>query len=291
MLTLLQFMCPAPSFGADVVVSFVAIVESIDEVFCQCISPDSLSVGDSLTGFYTYDSATLDTDPSPREGEYLHTMIPYGIEVHHERYSFGTDTSNVDFRIMIGDSITSGGLRDSYETFSVNNLPDEFIKTPVALISLSLRDNTAMALSGDGLPGTAPDLNDWPDIKRLDIFGTDFVYRITATITWMGSGSPPTGIGSRETPTPLLEQNYPNPFNPGTRIPFALERTAHVYLAIYDVSGKLVQKLVDRRMSPGFYTEEWDGRDATGHEVASGVYFYRLKTEGFSETRKMVLLK
>ncbi|MCH8149994.1 MAG: right-handed parallel beta-helix repeat-containing protein [Planctomycetes bacterium] len=101
----------------------------------------------------------------------------------------------------------------------------------------------------------------------------------------------PTGIPETPLASGTLDQNYPNPFNPSTRIPFALERTADVYLAIYDVSGKLVQKLVDRRMSPGFYIEEWNGRDTIGHEVASGVYFYRLKTEGFSETRKMVLLK
>jgi hypothetical protein len=88
-----------------------------------------------------------------------------------------------------------------------------------------------------------------------------------------------------------LEQNQPNPFNPVTKIRFSIDRDAVVMLSIYDVSGKRVKTLVNRPLKAGRYTEEWNGRDAQGRELASGVYFYRLKAGSKIITKKMVLLK
>ena len=84
-----------------------------------------------------------------------------------------------------------------------------------------------------------------------------------------------------------LRQNYPNPFNPETTIEFALSQTANVQLDIVDITGKRVSKLVDETKMPGVYRETWHAGD-----YASGVYFYRLQTDGaFADARKMVLLK
>jgi len=88
-----------------------------------------------------------------------------------------------------------------------------------------------------------------------------------------------------------LRQNHPNPFNPTTEIGFSLDREAKVSLQIYDISGKHIRTLVDRKMIPDSYSELWDGRDNNGGRVASGVYFYRLTSGGRSLTKKMVLLK
>jgi hypothetical protein len=101
----------------------------------------------------------------------------------------------------------------------------------------------------------------------------------------------PTGIGDLATRTIHLWQNHPNPFNPTTRIAFSLERKAHVSLSIYDVSGRLVATLVDRRMEAGTHFEEWDGRDGHGMSVASGIYFYRLSDGNQTLARKAVLLQ
>ena len=89
----------------------------------------------------------------------------------------------------------------------------------------------------------------------------------------------------------LFDQNYPNPFNPVTVLSFTIDREEHVTLAVYDISGRLVRTLVDRRMRAGAYAEEWDGRDQNGNPVASGVYLYRLKTGNRALTRKAILLK
>jgi len=88
-----------------------------------------------------------------------------------------------------------------------------------------------------------------------------------------------------------LFHNYPNPFNPTTHIRFNLPKTEQVTIKIYDVIGRLTKTLVDQKMRVGQHTITWDGTDERGIRVTSGVYFYRLETEGYSKTRKMLLLK
>jgi hypothetical protein len=90
----------------------------------------------------------------------------------------------------------------------------------------------------------------------------------------------------------VLEPNYPNPFNPVTTIRYSIRERAHVSLKVYNAAGQLVATLVDEVQSPGeIKPVTWDGMNNSGHSVSSGVYFYKLATKSFSETRKMVLLK
>jgi len=88
-----------------------------------------------------------------------------------------------------------------------------------------------------------------------------------------------------------LFQNVPNPFNPVTEIAFALPVPARVDVAVYDVSGRCVRHLVDGRLAAGRHAAVWDGRDAAGTPVASGVYFYRLTAGDVVRTRRMILLQ
>lgn len=89
----------------------------------------------------------------------------------------------------------------------------------------------------------------------------------------------------------VLGLNHPNPFNPQTTIPYSLSWGTWVRLAIYDASGRLVRVLVDERQSVGQRSVVWDGQDAAGRAVASGVYFSVLEANNERRTRKMVLLK
>jgi hypothetical protein len=88
-----------------------------------------------------------------------------------------------------------------------------------------------------------------------------------------------------------LEQNHPNPFNPSTQIVYQLAGNERVTLVVYDVSGKLVRTLVDQLQPTGAYSVTWDGRDNSGRLSSTGVYFYKLTTGKFTQTRRMVLLK
>jgi len=88
-----------------------------------------------------------------------------------------------------------------------------------------------------------------------------------------------------------LSQNYPNPFNPKTIIRFALPKDSRVKLEVYNVLGQKVKTLVDEELTPGLKEVEWDGKDHNGFEVASGIYFYRIEANDFSDIKKMVMLK
>lgn len=88
-----------------------------------------------------------------------------------------------------------------------------------------------------------------------------------------------------------LRQNYPNPFNPSTNIRFEMKQEGVVSLRVMDARGKLVRELLHGTVTPGEHVATWNGRDAAGQPVASGVYFYRLETEAGTQTRKMVLTK
>ena len=83
-----------------------------------------------------------------------------------------------------------------------------------------------------------------------------------------------------------LSQNYPNPFNPSTVISFSLPVDSRVLIKVYDVQGREVQTLVNERLQAGTYETKFEGAG-----LNSGVYFYRLKAEGYSETKRMVLIK
>ncbi|MDE0013680.1 MAG: T9SS type A sorting domain-containing protein, partial [Candidatus Poribacteria bacterium] len=94
----------------------------------------------------------------------------------------------------------------------------------------------------------------------------------------------------------LLLQNYPNPFNPETWIPYQLSEDSPVSISIYDTTGRLVRTLALGFQSAGFYNSQgraayWDGRNALGERVASGIYFYQLITPTFHQTRRLVILK
>ncbi len=89
-----------------------------------------------------------------------------------------------------------------------------------------------------------------------------------------------------------VKQNHPNPFNPSTTISFDVPEDAGVVtLAIYDISGRLVKTLESSSLAASSYQRVWNGRDAAGRNVSSGIYFYRLDGKGFSEAKKMIMMK
>jgi len=101
-------------------------------------------------------------------------------------------------------------------------------------------------------------------------------------------------VNERTSPeTYSLKQNSPNPFNPTTIIGYTVPggKSEHVRLKIYDSRGAFVKSLADGVTGPGSYSVIWDGTDAGGKRVASGVYMYRLQAGEFVQTRKMLLLR
>lgn len=89
----------------------------------------------------------------------------------------------------------------------------------------------------------------------------------------------------------VLEQNYPNPFNPSTTIEFNAAESGMAQLVIYNVLGQTVKSLVDNYVEAGQHKFTWDGLNENGRPVPSGYYLYKLTINGYTETKKMTLLK
>ena len=83
-----------------------------------------------------------------------------------------------------------------------------------------------------------------------------------------------------------LEQNYPNPFNPSTTIKYSIPEESFVSLKVYDAIGNLVETILEKEQNSGVYTVQFDGT-----KLASGIYYYQIKTPKFTQTKKLMLLK
>jgi hypothetical protein len=119
------------------------------------------------------------------------------------------------------------------------------------------------------------------------------LWHLQATYSYSGPG-----IEDDDTKGPglpkmaALGQNYPNPFNPTTSISYSLSEKGRVVLEIMNLRGQHVATLVDGVREAGSHSITWDGKNGFGHTVSSGIYFYRLRTDGgFNATKKLVLLK
>ncbi len=124
--------------------------------------------------------------------------------------------------------------------------------------------------------------------ERILVAGTHArsMYKLDLS-TYTGVAAPREHLPERLT----LSQNYPNPFNPSTAITFTLPERAEVELKIYNVNGQLVRTLVNEARAAGQHTTQWDGKNSAGQEVASGVYWYRLRSGREVRQMKMTLIR
>lgn len=119
--------------------------------------------------------------------------------------------------------------------------------------------------------------------------GTGFWYTTLERLTVVASeeNGLPDGIPDEF----QLHPNYPNPFNPSTKIRYGVPEAAHVRISVYNVLGQLTAEVLSEQKTAGYHEVEWDGRDLSGAQATSGVYFYRIQAARFAATRSMVLQK
>jgi len=124
-----------------------------------------------------------------------------------------------------------------------------------------------------------------------------FTYPVRAQVIRLIIDPAPTSVGTdsdggNSAPETFgLAQNYPNPFNPETTIQYTLKQAGEVKVSIYNALGQRVRELVNSVQPAGEYRVTWNGRDASGAQVSSGIYFYRLQAAGTNLVRKMTLLR
>jgi hypothetical protein len=135
--------------------------------------------GNTITGWYMYDSGTPDSNPLSTEGDYEHYVEPFGITLNISGFLFASNPGDVDFLIQVTNDSSS---KDSYVLNSTNNLPLSS-GAAVSQISWQLNDYTTTALDNDTIPLGAPVLADWQRNNISIICGSSGTTRIGATIT------------------------------------------------------------------------------------------------------------
>ena len=195
-------------------------------------------------------------------------------------------SNHLGFKIL-SDNPTSVNIFEYYEDYYVDTSYYNWLTNGVidTLFTTELDDPVIIA----GIPQQAFNMGDSLILYEAIAFGetnSDMLASMNAAITKYGEI---TGIRNNNPVTPLnfsLTQNFPNPFNPSTRISFSIPSTQYVVLKVFNSLGQEVSELVNREMSAGHYTVDFNASS-----LSSGVYFYKISTEDFSLTKKMLLLK
>jgi flagellar hook assembly protein FlgD len=210
------------------------------------------------------------------------------------------------------DSIPSD-VSGFYADYPVNQKPGTFVGMEVWSKSCKWHNHnyvkyetTFVNLNRPMLIHTPPDTEyctDWNYyfmVRTVDTFGDTSIFSphcwedaspvcVGPCHVQIGGSSP---IMKPEVPSSFcLGQNHPNPFNPQTLIRYGLPNNSEVNLIIYNILGQKVRTLVDENQIAGYKTVIWDGKDESGDQVASGIYFCRLRAGNYTEVRKMVMLK
>ena len=206
---------------------------------------------------------------------------------------------------------------DNFGTITYGTVPQ--IPPAPENVAIEYFDNSILELSWDILP--INDLNHFNIYFALDDYnfelidetaGTQYFYEYEyfpnsfyrfyiTTVNQMGMESDPSetveyeSVNADEDIIPLITElhgNYPNPFNPTTTISFSVAQNSDfVNLEIYNIKGQKVKQLINEILPAGRHVKAWNGKDEKGKQAASGIYFYKMKSGDFQQSRKMLLLK
>jgi len=237
----------------------------------EIIKPES--VGELDTSDLTlYIPATIDIDPDTLNLKSKGQWITCYIELPE-----GYDVNNIDIEtilLMQNEGVITLVAESSpteVGDYDKNGIPDLMVKFNRATLITYLKEQNLT--SGQ---------------VTLKVIGqvSNKIFEGTDTITITGGAAQ-----SMAQPKFGLSQNYPNPCNPETTIEYSLAESCHVTLKIYNISGQLVKTLINEYQQAGYYKIMWHGDNDAGQEIASAVYFYRLKAGDKAAIKKMVVLK
>jgi len=200
---------------------------------------------------------------------------------------YGVSFSGPDTGYAVGGDVSSGNIVVSTTDGSANwttNLEPEFYPRDVFCI-----DKNVATIVGEGeIIHTTDGGAHWENqtySPANTLYGVYFLNsRIgiavgaNGSIYWTTDGGGSVAVESETTLSTKFEltQNYPNPFNPITTIRYALPRDVDVQLVVYDITGRQVKTLVNKRQSAGHYSIQWNGKNDNGQSVSSGIYIYQI---------------
>lgn len=240
-------------------------------------------IGEVYVNLHTIDSSNVVYKATPRNFQNTSIFLPpFQTTTLTKAFRF-TQTSNViqmwahahqrmtEFRVM-----GVGGTHNGQLLYYTNDWEHP------ALLSL----NTPMRfLAGDSIRLITTYHNPTSELIQYGLRSTDEMQ----FLFYIAYGDSPSEVEEAASELPrqfTLEQNYPNPFNPATEVRFNISEVSHVTLKVFDLLGREVATLVNEDLKAGLYKTKFDAG-----ALASGMYFYRLTSGAFSETKKMLLLR
>jgi hypothetical protein len=295
------------SSGANQTWNFSSIIQSSDSIVINWISPSGTP----------YASNYPNSDRVHHQGEnYLYynvqsgELIYYGISNPQISETLSDPYPQMKFPFSYNNNFSdnfsgifnSTGI-DFIRTGTINVNADGWgtINLPAGSLFSALRVHTVLDIR-DSIGGVFPivvrnvtnSYHWYVTGKKFPIFGITYIQTTSlagTTNSKLVYYAPNQTVGINLISTSLpdkfdLHQNYPNPFNPATKIKFSLPENADVQLNIFDITGREAASLFNGKLSAGTYEADWN---ASGFN--SGIYFYRLTANGFTETRKMTLVK
>jgi hypothetical protein len=240
-----------------------------------------------------YNNIVSNTDQG--DGIYVYSSTDTALISYNDLWNNFEDDIDGIINSAIGDTAW-GNNRNGTPCDSFYNI----FRNPEFVYDYHLDSSSACVNAGD---------NNAPELPEFDYDGNprvvDFVDIGACEYQGGGSGNKNAKIaGNTNSNSPIvptstpkevsLSQSYPNPFNPVAVIEFTIGNEkpySHITLKIYNITGQLVKTLVDEEKTPGTYKVNWDGKNNSNEEVASGVYFYELKSNNLKESKRMVLIK
>jgi len=197
--------------------------------------------------------------------------------------------------------LTNDGLGTDFYRLEVLNLsvsPNPNWFQQVCLRSVCFPDSTTIMLAGGATDTIGVNVVPFSsgvgtfDFRITSLGDSSQVTYFSGLKLFAGTAAVDAGPSPARGVTELaLAQNVPNPARGGTRIGFALPESAPVSLQVFDVAGRLVRTLTDRRLEPGTHSVAWDALDRAGRPVPAGVYYYRLSTPEQTRTKRLTLVR
>jgi hypothetical protein len=281
-------------------------------VLSAVIGDTTLSAGASLvadvsgaSGVSAYDAALM-LQCIANEGPTVEDTSVCGFPVAGSGKAGAVASSEIAWGDLEGENgtvnlplVLSGTVRNVYSIDLTANV--DLAAAKLTNVKANLPDGWQLAWSTDDKAGTirvvalgATPISYEGEVARL-VFQLDDESAINMTGEAFVNENAAIQLGDVnvvEVPTEFaLGDNYPNPFNPTTTFTYSLPEASHVTIQVYDVSGRLVQTLVDAQKDAGRYDVKWNGQNNAGSMVASGLYLYRIEASSFTQVKTMMLVK
>ncbi len=185
---------------------------------------------------------------------------------------------------------------DPENIIGYTNWMDAFIPTSETNISIEDNNGNAVVVNKNWENGNKTVFMGIDPISLTSTsnywYGVSEYGLIAQALNWFGITSLETGYNIFDVPSNFkLYQNQPNPFNPITKIRFYVPFNTNIELTVYNLLGEKIVTLLHQELNTGVYTEVWNGKNHLGIDVPSGVYFYKLLSDNFIKTNKMILMK